>query len=193
MRRFLQHVLPKGLPQGSLLNGLWHPARREHAQRAPRLRYVLCSTVHQHRLQPHHRPAETVDRATDRSANHTPSDNADLPRCQQGRLVRAAAAFTPNRQADHDPYCLAATILRLLSQRAPVMHQPPRACRSPAYALSSRNLQHSPRITPPHSLIPDHPTSANTIRWAANARRPTIEPSTPCTTGGATRSSCLTA
>src|SRR3974377_344466 len=33
MRRFLQHVLPKGLHKVRYY-GLWHPARREHAQRA---------------------------------------------------------------------------------------------------------------------------------------------------------------
>src|SRR3974377_1260649 len=36
MRRFLQHVLPKGLHKVRYY-GLWHPARREHARRARHL------------------------------------------------------------------------------------------------------------------------------------------------------------
>jgi hypothetical protein len=39
---------------------------------------------------------------------------------------------------------------RLSFQRAPVMPRPLSACRLPAFALSSWNLQNSPRITPPH-------------------------------------------
>ena len=80
MRRFLQHVLPKGLHKVRYY-GLWHPARREHAQRA-RLMLLL-----DHPATPG--PAETSDRAADRSANHKPSDDTRIcPCCQQRRLVR---------------------------------------------------------------------------------------------------------
>ena len=80
MRRFLQHVLPKGLHKVRYY-GLWHPTRREHAQRA-RLMLLLDRPP---TPSPATRSAETVDRATDRSANHTPSDETRIcPRCQQG-------------------------------------------------------------------------------------------------------------
>ena len=70
--------------------GLWHPARREHAQRA-RLMLLLDRPP---TPSPATRSAETVDRATDRSANHTPSDETRIcPRCQQGRLVRASRLY----------------------------------------------------------------------------------------------------
>ena len=89
MRRFLQHVLPKGLHKVRYY-GLWHPARREHAQRA-RLMLLLDRPP---TPSPATRSAETVDRATDRSANHTPSDETRIcPRCQQGRLVRASRLY----------------------------------------------------------------------------------------------------
>jgi hypothetical protein len=42
---------------------------------------------------------------------------------------------------------------RLSFQRASVMPRPLCACGSPAYALSSWNLQNPPRISPPHRLI----------------------------------------
>ena len=89
MRRFLQHVLPKGLHKVRYY-GLWHPARREHAQRA-RLMLLLDRPP---TPSPATRSAETVDRATDRSANHTPFDETRIcPRCQQGRLVRASRLY----------------------------------------------------------------------------------------------------
>jgi hypothetical protein len=78
MRRFR---VAQRLAQGPLLRPLAHPARREHAQRA-RLMLLL-----DHPATPG--PAETSDRAADRSANHKPSDDTRIcPCCQQRRLVR---------------------------------------------------------------------------------------------------------
>jgi hypothetical protein len=89
MRRFLQHVLPKGLHKVRYY-GLWHPARREHAQRA-RLMLLLDRPA---TPSPATRSPETVDRAADRSPNHVPSDETRIcPCCQQGRLVRAARLY----------------------------------------------------------------------------------------------------
>ena len=89
MRRFLQHVLPKGLHKVRYY-GLWHPTRREHAHRA-RLMLLLDRPATPSSAT---RSTETVDRATDRSANHTPFDETRIcPRCQQGRLVRASRLY----------------------------------------------------------------------------------------------------
>jgi hypothetical protein len=84
MRRFLQHVLPKGLHKVRYY-GLWHPARREHAQRAGLMLLLDRATT----PGPATLSAETSDRAADRSANHKPSDETRIcPCCQQRRLVR---------------------------------------------------------------------------------------------------------
>jgi hypothetical protein len=81
MRRFLQHVLPKGLHKVRYY-GLWHPARREHAQRA-------CLMLLLDRPTTPGPATETSNRAADRSANHKPSDETRIcPCCQQHRLVR---------------------------------------------------------------------------------------------------------
>jgi hypothetical protein len=89
MRRFLQHVLPKGLHKVRYY-GLWHPARREHAQRA-RFMLLLDRPV---TPSPATGSAETVDRANDRSVDHTPSDETrTCPCCQQGHLVRVARLY----------------------------------------------------------------------------------------------------
>src|SRR2546422_5838788 len=85
MRRFLQHVLPKGLHKVRYY-GLWHPARRAHAERARHMLLLDRPTA----PCPATRSPETSDHAADRSANHTPSDETRIcPGCKQGRLVRA--------------------------------------------------------------------------------------------------------
>jgi hypothetical protein len=89
MRRFLQHVLPKGLHKVRYY-GLWHPARREHAQRA-RLMLLLDRPA---TPSPTTRSAETVDRSNDRSADQSLSDETRIcPCCQQGRLIRVARLY----------------------------------------------------------------------------------------------------
>jgi len=89
MRRFLQHVLPKGLHKVRYY-GLWHSARREHAERA-RLMLLLDRPA---TPSPTTRSAETGDHAADRSAHHTPSDETRIcPCCKQGRLVRAGRLY----------------------------------------------------------------------------------------------------
>jgi Putative transposase/Transposase zinc-binding domain len=84
MRRFLQHVLPKGLHKVRYY-GLWHPARREQAQRA-RLMLLLDRPAISSATTP---SAETIDNAADRPTNHTPFDEPRIcPCCQKRRLVR---------------------------------------------------------------------------------------------------------
>jgi hypothetical protein len=131
--------------------------------------FCSCSTVQQRRSQPHDPPR----RSTAPPIGRLITQHLTRPvfaRAVSRAVSFAPPAFTPNRQADHDPHCLAETIIRLSSQRAPVMPRPPRACRSPAYALSSANLQHPPRITPPHNRDGDHP-SANTMRSGRQSER----------------------
>ena len=76
MRRFLQHVLPKGLHKVRYF-GLWHPTKREQAARARLL------------LLPAHRPLATPRRS--RSLPDPPTGQAQqpqiCPRCKQGQLI----------------------------------------------------------------------------------------------------------
>lgn len=83
MRRFLQHVLPKGLHKVRYY-GLWHPARREHAARA-RLMLQLVQPVAPCSAMP---SAEATDQPADRSSDNTSSEAARIcPCCKLGRLV----------------------------------------------------------------------------------------------------------
>jgi len=89
MRRFLQHVLPKGLHKIRYY-GLWHPARRKHAEQA-RLMLLLDRSATQ---SPVTRSAETIDHAADQSSNRIPSDETRIcPCCKQGHLVRAGRLY----------------------------------------------------------------------------------------------------
>jgi hypothetical protein len=89
MRRFLQHVLPKGLHKVRYY-GLWHPTRREHAERAR----LLLSLDRPATPFPGTRSTETVSRAADQSADQVASDEIRMcPCCQQSCLVRAARLY----------------------------------------------------------------------------------------------------
>lgn len=80
MRRFLQHVLPKGLHKVRYF-GLWHPSRHEHAARA-RLLLLLERPVAPHQ-------AGLVADAADPPADHADPDAPRFcPRCHEGHLVR---------------------------------------------------------------------------------------------------------
>jgi hypothetical protein len=79
MRRFLQHVLPKGLHKVRYF-GLWHPARREHAARV-RLLLLLDRPTTPHR-------AEVSADAAGPTADHALADaHRVCPCCGQGHLV----------------------------------------------------------------------------------------------------------
>jgi hypothetical protein len=89
MRRFLQHVLPKGLHKIRYY-GLWHPARREQAARA-RLLLLL------------NRPAgpgletrlpKTTRDAADRPGDQTPSAEPRVcPCCREGHLIHIGRLY----------------------------------------------------------------------------------------------------
>ena len=83
MRRFLQHVLPKGLHKIRYY-GLWHPSRREQAARA-RLLLQLDQPAAASSAMP---AAEATDEAAARSsADTSPEPVRICPSCKQGRLV----------------------------------------------------------------------------------------------------------
>lgn len=89
MRRFLQHVLPKGLHKIRYY-GLWHPARREHAKRA----CLMLLLDRPATPSPATRSADTSDHAADRSAHHTPSDEMrTCACCKQHCLVRVGRLY----------------------------------------------------------------------------------------------------
>ncbi|MBV8614938.1 MAG: transposase, partial [Acetobacteraceae bacterium] len=81
MRRFLQHVLPKGLHKVRYF-GLWHPSRREQAARVRQ--FLLLD-----------RPPAT-DRVKSRNdadgptaGRPRPGEPRACPQCETGRLLRA--------------------------------------------------------------------------------------------------------
>jgi hypothetical protein len=88
MRRFLQHVLPKGLHKVRYY-GLWHPARREHASRAQLLlRLDRTAAVS---------PAVQATKTTEQTAASAGDDRRSEPRscpcCKERRLIRVAQLY----------------------------------------------------------------------------------------------------
>lgn len=76
MRRFLQHVLPKGLHKVRYF-GLWHPAKREQAARVRLLLQLDGTTA----------PAKAAVR-DDRADKHAQPDEPSIcPCCKRGHLV----------------------------------------------------------------------------------------------------------
>jgi len=79
MRRFLQHVLPKGLHKVRY-SGLWHPAKREQVAQVRLLLQldrpaITCL-------------AETSENLADPTADQTQPDSHRIcPRCHQGHLL----------------------------------------------------------------------------------------------------------
>lgn len=89
MRRFLQHVLPKGLHKVRY-SGLWHPSRREHAARA---RLLLCLDRMAAASQDA-QPAKTTEPPTDASVGHDRSPEPRIcPHCKERCLVRVARLY----------------------------------------------------------------------------------------------------
>jgi hypothetical protein len=89
MRRFLQHVLPKGLHKIRYY-GLWNPARREQAVRARLL--LLLSRPASSDFQT--RSSEMTGDVADPPGDHTPcADRRICPRCQQGYLIHIGRLY----------------------------------------------------------------------------------------------------
>ena len=89
MRRFLQHVLPKGLHKIRYY-GLWHPTRREHARRA-RLLLLLGRPAASGLETP---STETAADAIDRPGDHTPCAEPRIcPCCKEGHLIHIGRLY----------------------------------------------------------------------------------------------------
>jgi hypothetical protein len=89
MRRFLQHVLPKGLHKIRYY-GLWHPTRREHAGRARLL--LLFDRPGSSDLDA---PSSDADAdAIDPSGDHTPCAEPRIcPHCKEGHLIHVGRLY----------------------------------------------------------------------------------------------------
>ena len=82
MRRFLQHVLPKGLHKVRYY-GLWHPTRRQDAARA-RLLLQQCAA----RADTEARSSEVTGHADDQPGDRAPADEPRVcPCCKVGHLT----------------------------------------------------------------------------------------------------------
>lgn len=87
MRRFLQHVLPKGLHKVRYW-GLWHPSQRSRAERARLLLQLDRPAVPSSKSK-----ADEVDAAT---ASSTPGATETVrmcPSCKEGRLVEVGRLY----------------------------------------------------------------------------------------------------
>ena len=81
MRRFLQHVLPKGLHKVRY-SGLWHSSRRDHAAHARQLLALNPSTV----AEPKQKAANPGATRSESSAASPPTEPRRCPRCEVGHL-----------------------------------------------------------------------------------------------------------
>jgi Putative transposase/Transposase zinc-binding domain len=89
MRRFLQHVLPKGLHKIRYY-GPWHPTRRELAGRA-RLLLLLTRPASSALQTP---SCDTAADAIDRPGDHTSSPEQRIcPCCKEGHLIQVARLY----------------------------------------------------------------------------------------------------
>jgi Putative transposase len=82
MRRFLQHVLPKGLHKVRYY-GLWHPTRRDHAARARLLLMLQRSTD----PGPSAPSPETTGDTADRTGDRPCDERRVCPFCKEGHLT----------------------------------------------------------------------------------------------------------
>ncbi len=89
MRRFLQHVLPKGLHKIRYY-GLWHPTRRAHARQA-RLLLLLSRPASSDLDAP---SSDAVADAIDPSGHHTLCDEPRIcPHCKEGHLIHIGRLY----------------------------------------------------------------------------------------------------
>jgi hypothetical protein len=82
MRRFLQHVLPKGLHKVRYY-GLWHPTRRDHAARAR----LLLMLQHPTDPGPDAPSPETTGDPADRTGDRPCDERRVCPCCKEGHLT----------------------------------------------------------------------------------------------------------
>ena len=89
MRRFLQHVLPKGLHKIRYY-GLWHPSRRDQASRA---RLLLQLDQPAAASDATSATAVSDDAATGAPSSDTAEEARICPCCEEGRLVRVGRLY----------------------------------------------------------------------------------------------------
>ncbi len=89
MRRFLQHVLPKGLHKIRYY-GLWHPSRREQAARARLLLQLDQPTTASTTASA---GEQGVDATAQSSASGTATPVRACPSCKEGRLVEVGRLY----------------------------------------------------------------------------------------------------
>jgi Putative transposase/Transposase zinc-binding domain len=89
MRRFLQHVLPKGLHKVRYY-GLWHPSQRKHAARI-RLLLRLEQPPQASETAPVHEHGDGVAAPSATSGSAAPAQVC--PTCQEGRLVEVGRLY----------------------------------------------------------------------------------------------------
>ena len=88
MRRFLQHVLPKGLHKVRYY-GLWHSSRREHAARARLLLHQLTP-----RAELEARSSEALGDIADQSGDRAPGDERRVcPCCKIDHLTHIGRLY----------------------------------------------------------------------------------------------------
>jgi putative transposase/transposase-like zinc-binding protein len=82
LRRFLQHVLPRGFHKVRYY-GLWHPSKRDESNRAWLLLILatLRDTAQPRRMLPLSEALNELTELTDRALNEAPDHEAALPRC----------------------------------------------------------------------------------------------------------------
>jgi len=147
MRRFLQHVLPKGLHKVRYF-GLWHPAKREDAGRAR----LLLNLDPSAKPRPVERRADAVD--PPKSRRRRDSALAAVP-----AFSIWSASFLPSRPKDHDVRTPLGRQPNPGSlSHAPSMPRPLIVRRSPTHRSTAQNR-------PPHS----HPRSSHRRNNAAAA------------------------
>ena len=128
-----------------------------------------CSTVPQHRHQPHHPPRRSTAPMIGRPITHHPT-RRESARAVSSAVSLASPAFTPNRQADHDLYSFAATIITAVIP-ACASHATAALCLP--FARLRLVVMESPKSTsnyPTTSPDGDHP-SGNAVRSGRKSER----------------------
>ena len=92
MRRFLQHVLPKGLHKVRYY-GLWHPTRRDHAAGARLLLMLQRPTDPGPAASSPETTGDTADRIGDRTGDRPCDERRVCPCCKEGNLIRIGRLY----------------------------------------------------------------------------------------------------
>jgi hypothetical protein len=144
MRRFLQHVLPKGLHKVRY-SGLWHPSRRDHAVRV-RDMLALDPTTSAGKTSPTRRSRPSLTARHRRAQMH-----AFAPAAGQATFSMCASS-TPGRCVDHEPPGRLSAIAPGRAGHATVCYRPPVASSgSPSADVPFGSLNLAPESPSPAS------------------------------------------